>query len=185
MIAKGLDFPSVTLVGILNADISLNFPDFRASEETFQIINQVSGRSGRKVKGEVVIQTFNPLHYALRYSKDNDYIGFYNEEMKIRKKLSYPPFYYLCMIRVVSSDYNKASEESIKISKLLRSKINNSIILGPSVANIFKLNNKYRFQIIIKYKNVLEIIDTLRDIEEHYFNNKDIKLEITFNPRRL
>ena len=185
MIAKGLDFKDVTLVGIINADTSLNFPDFRASEYTFQIINQVSGRSGRTKEGKVMIQTFNPDHYAIKYAKDNNYLGFYNEEMIMRKKLSYPPYYYLCMIRVVSSDYNKASDASIKIAKSLRNNIKETMILGPSVANIFKLNNKYRFQIILKYKDVKLVMEELKKIESYYFNNKEIKLEITFNPRKL
>ena len=99
MIAKGLDFENVTLVGVINADISLNFPDFRSSEVTFQLLNQVSGRSGRgKKKGKVLIQTFNPLHYAIKYSALNDYKSFYNEEIAIRKKLNYPPFCYICLI---------------------------------------------------------------------------------------
>ena len=186
MISKGLDFPNVTLVGVINADTSLNIPDFRSSENTFQLLNQVSGRSGRKDKeGQVIIQTFNPDHYAIKYTKDNDYISFYNEEMKIRKTLGYPPYYYICLIRISSKDYNKSSETSIKISKYLKDNLKNTIILGPSVSNIFKLNNNYRFQIILKYKNVNDILKQLTIIQEHYFNNKDIKLEIDFNPYKF
>lgn len=186
MIAKGLDFPNCTLVGVINADLSLNFPDFRASETTFSLLNQVGGRSGRGSKpGKVLIQTFNPDHYAIRYIKNNDYIGFYNSEMLIRRKLGYPPYYYLCLIRVVSKDYNLASEVSIKISKYLRSIIKNNIILGPSVANQFKLNNNYRFQIIIKYKDFNTIKDILNKIYVHYFDNRDVKIEIDINPMKL
>ena len=186
MIAKGLDFANVTLVGVINADISLNFPDFRASEVTFQLLNQVSGRSGRKDKeGIVLIQTFNPDHYAIKYTQKNDYIGFYNEEMAIRKKLGYPPYYYLALIRVISKDYDISSSTSIKIGKYLRDNIKNEIILGPSVANQFKLNNNYRFQIIIKYKNINNILETLKEIQEHYFNEKNVKIEIDFNPMKL
>ena len=110
MIAKGLDFPNVTLVGVLNADIGLNFPDFRSSETTFSLLNQVLGRSGRGNKeGKVLIQTFNPEHYAITYTKNHDYLGFYNEEMKIRKILKYPPYYYICSIKIISKDYNLAT----------------------------------------------------------------------------
>ena len=106
MIAKGLDFPNVTLVGVLNADIGLNFPDFRSSETTFSLLNQVLGRSGRGNKeGKVLIQTFNPEHYAITYTKNHDYLGFYNEEMKIRKILKSPPYYYICSIKIISKDY--------------------------------------------------------------------------------
>ena len=186
MIAKGLDFPNVTLVGVINADISLNFPDFRSSENTFQLLNQVSGRSGRKDKeGKVLIQTFNPDHYAIKYTVNNDYIKFYEEEMKIRKALKYPPYYYLCLIRIISIDYDIASKESKNIKDYLCKKINDTIILGPSIANIFKLNNQYRFQIVLKYKNIDNILESLSNLQEHYFNKKNIKIEIDFNPIRF
>lgn len=186
MIAKGLDFPNVTLVGVINADISLNFPDFRSSENTFQLLNQVSGRSGRGEKeGKVLIQTYNKDHYAIKYSKDNNYLGFYKEEMQIRKKLKYPPYYYICEIKIISKDYNLASNNSIKISKYLKDVTKNVIVLGPSISNMFKINNKYHFGIIIKYKDINEIKKYVEKINTHYFNNKDIKVEIDFNPARL
>lgn len=186
MIAKGLDFPNVTLVGVLNADIGLNFPDFRSSETTFSLLNQVLGRSGRGNKeGKVLIQTFNPEHYAITYTKNHDYLGFYNEEMKIRKILKYPPYYYICSIKIISKDYNFASKSSYDVVNYLKQNIKNEIILGPSVCNVFKLNNNYRFQIIIKYKDVNNILEYLTNIEHHYFNKKDIKVEIDFNPLKL
>lgn len=186
MIAKGLDFPNVTLVGVLNADIGLNFPDFRSSEITFSLLNQVLGRSGRGNKeGKVLIQTFNPEHYAIVYTKNHDYLGFYNEEMKIRKILKYPPYYYICSIKIISKDYNLASKSSYDVVNYLKQNIKNEIILGPSVCNVFKLNNNYRFQIIIKYKDINNILEYLTNIEHHYFNKKDIKVEIDFNPLKL
>lgn len=185
MIAKGLDFSNVTLVGVINADISLNFPDYRSSENTFELLNQVAGRSGRGDKpGLVLIQTFNPDHYAITYTKNSDYIGFYNEEMKIRNKLGYPPYFYICQIKVISSDYDLASKTSIKLGAYLR-KNNSCIVLGPSMCNMFRLNNKYHFQIILKYKDKKKIINDLVKINEHYFNDKRAKVEIDFNPMRL
>ena len=186
MIAKGLDFKNVTLVGIINADISLNFPDFRSSETTFQLLNQVSGRSGRgNKKGKVLIQTFNPEHYAIKCSKNNDYISFYNKEIAIRKKLSYPPFCYICLIRIVSKDYHLASDIGSKIGNYLKEKIKDEIILGPSTANIFKINNDYRFQIIIKYRDINNIRNYLYTLQKRFFNDRKIKLEIDFNPVKL
>ncbi len=186
MIAKGLDFPNVTLVGVINADISLNFPDFRSSENTFQLLNQVLGRSGRGEKeGKVIIQTFNPDHYAIKYTINHDYIGFYNEEMNIRKKLSYPPYFYICSIKIISKDYDLASETSKKVSMYLKDNIKKDIVLGPSVCNVFKINNNYRFQILIKHKEVNNIINYLTELERHYFNDKKVKLEIDFNPIKL
>ena len=185
MIAKGLDFPNVTLVGVINADISLNFPDYRSSENTFELLNQVAGRSGRGQKeGNVIIQTFNKDHYAIKYTKENDYIGFYNEEMKIRNKLGYPPYFYICLIKIISTDYDLASKTSIKLSSYLR-KNKHAIVLGPSVCNIFKINNKYHFQVILKYKDKTKILGELKKINEHYFNQKKVKVEIDFNPMKL
>ncbi len=186
MIAKGLDFENVTLVGVINADISLNFPDYRSSETTFELLNQVSGRSGRgDKKGKVLIQTFNPEHYAIKYSSTNDYIGFYNQELSIRKKLNYPPFCYICLIRIISKDYDKASKMSYKIGNYLKEEIKTETILGPATANTFKINNEYRFQIILKYKNINNIRKYLYMLEERFFNDKNIKLEIDFNPIKL
>ena len=100
IVAKGLDFPLVTLVGVINADTSLNIPDFRSSENTFDLLCQTSGRSGRsKKQGKVIIQTFNKDHYAIKYSKMHDYVGFYNEEMDIRRKLKYPPYYLYLLFK--------------------------------------------------------------------------------------
>ena len=186
MIAKGLDFENVTLVGVINADISLNFPDFRSSEVTFDLLNQVSGRSGRgRKKGKVLIQTFNKDHYAIKYSKNNDYISFYNEELSIRRKLNYPPFCYICLIRIISKDYSIVSKMSYKIGNYLKDKIKNETILGPSTSNIFKINNDYRFQIIIKYKDINNIRKYLYILQERFFNDKTIRLEIDFNPLKL
>ena len=169
MIAKGLDFANVTLVGIINADISLNFPDYKSSEETFELLNQVAGRSGRgKEKGKVLIQTFNKDHYAIICSKNNSYVDFYNKEIKIRKKLNYPPFYNICNIKVISKDYDLASKMSIKIRDYLRTFIKDEIILGPSTCNIFKLKGEYRFK-----------------LNNRFFNDKKVKLDIDFNPVKM
>ena len=105
MIAKGLDFPKVTLVGVINADATLSIPDFRSAERTYHLISQVAGRAGRSdLKGEVIIQGFNIDNYSLLRAKTHDYVGFYNDEMKIRKLLKYPPFYNLCLIKILSLD---------------------------------------------------------------------------------
>ena len=123
--------------------------------------------------------------YAIKYSKDNDYKSFYTEELGIRKKLNYPPFCYICLIRIVSKDYDKASKISYKIGDYLKGKIKDETILGPATSNIFKINSEYRFQIIIKYKNLNNINKYLYMLEERFFNDKDIKLEIDFNPVKL
>ena len=185
MISKGLNFEDVTLVGIINADASLNMPDFRSAERTFNLINQVSGRAGRfEKKGKVIIQCFNTNHYSIVESSKNNYLGFYEEEMKIRKKLKYPPYYNICLIKIVSLEYNKLINESNKIKQYLESKIN-SIILGPSLSNIPKINNKYYMQIIIKYKNLEKIYGEIEFIKNKYISNKNITIDIDFNPKKI
>lgn len=183
MVAKGLDFPNVTLVGVINADTSLNIPDFRSSETTFQLLCQVAGRSGRGEKaGKVVIQTFNPDHYAIRYAKSHDYIGFFSEEMQIRYKLGYTPYYYLTVIKILSKSYEEARYTSNKIATYLKKNLSSTIMLGPSIANVFKVNNVYRFQIVLKYKKDDNLYPVLNSLIEHYKTNSKIKIDIDFNP---
>jgi primosomal protein N' (replication factor Y) len=187
MIAKGLDFPKVTLVGVLNGDTSLNIPDFRSAERTFQLLNQVAGRAGRgDLEGEVIIQTFNPDHYSILMAKENDYIGFYEKEMKIRKELKYPPYYFLTIIRILSRNYEEALGVSKKIGEYLRNNLSeDSIVLGPSTSNLYKVNNVYRFQCIIKYRNDLELEKVLKDILEHYKESRKVSIEIDINPIKI
>ncbi len=187
MISKGLNFPKVTLVGVINADESLNIPDFRSGENTFNLLHQVSGRAGRSSdNGEVIIQTFNPLNKTLNYVVNNDYLGNYEYEMNIRRQLKYPPFYYLTSIKVISKDYNKASIEANKVVNFLRKKLNKeTIILGPTTASVFRINNNYRFQILIKYRFDDSLLKTLKEIDEQYIFNKDTYLEIDMDPIRI
>lgn len=183
MIAKGLDFGDVTLVGVINADNSLNIPDFRSSETTFDLLNQVSGRSGRGEKnGTVIIQTYNPNHYAIEYAKNNNYIGFFKEEMKNRKLLNYPPYFYLALVRVKSKDYNLLSIECNKIKEYLKNNLDFTI-LGPSLANPFRLNLVYRFNLIIKYKKEDNLYEILNKLLDHYKTNNKITIDIDFNPK--
>lgn len=186
MISKGLDFDNVTLVGVINGDASLNIPDFRSSERTFDLLNQVAGRSGRSTKsGKVIIQGFNLDHYSIIMASNHDYIGFYNEEMKIRKILSYPPYYNLTLIKINGLNYNEVYNESNKIVNYLKGNLHNTIILGPSNCNIPKINNKYYMQIIIKYKNTNLIIENLKFINEKYRKNKNINVDIDINPKNI
>ncbi len=184
MISKGLDFPNVTLVGVINGDASLNIPDFRASERTFDLLSQVSGRAGRSSDlGEVIIQGFNISHYSILRASHSDYKGFYDEEIKVRKKLGYPPFNNLCLIKISSSDYNLLIGESNKINSYLHDNIN-EIVLGPSFSAMPKFNDRYYMQIIIKYKKTENIIDALRYLKKIYKNEK-VKVEIDLNPLRI
>ena len=183
MISKGLDFSLVTLVGIINADTSLNIPDFRANEKTFSLLYQTSGRAGRgNAPGEVLIQTFNPDNYVINCVKENNYDKFYLNEMNFRKKLKYPPYYYLVSLKVIGKDYNKTIESSKKVKTYLDKSLEEVIILGPTTAQVFKFNNEYRMQIIIKYKKCDNLKNILKELDNLFIMNKDVRLEIDFNP---
>ena len=187
MIAKGLDFPLVTLVGVVSIDSSLTSPDYRASENTFQLLSQVSGRAGRSEnKGEVIIQTFNPDHYAITLAKNHDYIDFYKEEMKIRKMLKYSPYYYMVLVSITSKDYELGFKEANKIGSYIRNNISSdSIVLGPTMANMFKVNNIYHYQIIIKYRKDDSLMKVLKFIIDMQVKNNKIDVSIDFNPSRI
>ena len=186
IVAKGLDFSLVTLVGVINADTGLNIPDFRSSENTFSLLSQVAGRSGRSEKnGEVIIQTFNPDHYAIKYTEKHDYLGFYIHEMDIRKTLKYPPYYFLCFIRVSGKEADYIANEIGKIKRSLDRNLENTIILGPTPCTIFRINNIYRYGIIIKYKKDENLRNILNKIIDHYKNNSKIKIDIDFNPSQI
>ena len=184
MISKGLDFPKISLVGIINADESLNIPDFRSNEKTFSLLNQVSGRAGRSgIKSNVIIQTFNPDNILFEYVKNNDYLGMYNNEMILRRKLKYPPYYYIVGIKICSKEYEIASSNATKIANYLKNNIDDtSILLGPSTANMFKLNNIYRFQIIVKYRFDNKLFEALKFIDNMYVSEKNVYIEIDNNP---
>lgn len=186
MIAKGLDFPKVTLVGVINGDTSLNIPDFRSGERTFDLLNQVAGRAGRaNLSGEVIIQGFNIDHYSIKYASLHDYIGFYNEEMKIRKILKYSPYYNLAFIKLTSKNYNEIETEAYKIVKHFKNKnLDDTYILGPSPGMLPKINNVYNLGIILKYKNSNKIFNELRFINEIYRKHK-INVDIDINPIRI
>ena len=187
MIAKGLDFPLVTLVGVINADSSLNIPDFRSAENTFGLLSQVSGRAGRSdLAGEVIIQTYNPEHYSIALAKEHNYLQFYEEEMKIRKVLSYPPFYYITLVNITSRDYELGFGEANKIGAYLRKYLSNeTIVLGPSMANVFKINNVYHYQCIIKYKRDDKLNSVLTKLDEIYKVNNKVDISIDVNPIRV
>ena len=186
IVAKGLDFSNVTLVGVINADTSLNIPDFRSSENTFSLLSQVAGRSGRSEKsGEVIIQTYNPDHYAISYTKMHDYMGFYNKEMEIRKTLKYPPFYYLCHIKISGKEMEYVSKEAEKIKRALARNLLETSILGPTPSTIFRVNNVFRFGIILKYKKEDKLEETLEKVLEHYKGNSKIRVDIDFNPSQI
>jgi primosomal protein N' (replication factor Y) len=191
MISKGLDFPGVTLVGIVNADISLNVPDFRAAERTFQLITQVAGRSGRGDKaGEVIVQTYNPEHYAIVHASRQDYVGFAGEELSYRERLFYPPVYRLGRLLFQSS--NATQLESIMSA--LREYIKNRypqgrtldhILLGPTPAPYAKLNNLHRQHLIIKARTAGLMHELIAAITAGFVVPSGIQTVIEVDPLSL
>lgn len=187
MISKGLDFPKVTLVGVINADTTLNIPDFRSGEKTFALLSQTAGRAGRKdLKGEVILQTFNKDNYILNCVKENNYKKFYQYEMNNRHKLKYPPYYYLCSIKISSRDYEIAGKEANKVRKYLDTHLEKTtIVLGPTTASMFKINNIYNFQIIIKYKKDDKLFNTLKELDNIFSINNKANISIDTSPMRI
>ncbi|HPR80515.1 MAG TPA: primosomal protein N' [Enterococcus sp.] len=168
MIAKGLDFPNITLVGVLNADTALNLPDFRSSERTFQLLTQVSGRAGRAEKaGEVIIQTFNPDHHAIVLAQAQDYEQFYQKEMQMRHQSGYPPYYFTVKISCSHPEEQVVAKKMFQIAQKVRQTLSpQSILLGPIPSGVARVKNRYHYQLIIKYKKEPLLQGLLREILE-------------------
>ena len=189
MIAKGLDFPNVTLVGVLNADTALNLPDFRSSERTFQLLTQVAGRAGRAEKaGQVLIQSYNPQHYTIRFAKDQDYEGFYAYEMGIRRQLGYPPYYFTIGITLSHKKEEEVLRRAYQVMGILRSGLSDaSKILGPTPKPIARTHNLYHYQILIKYRLEDELGPPLNQVlaltQER--ENSELRLSIDHEPQQF
>ncbi|MDR6997957.1 primosomal protein N' [Neobacillus niacini] len=186
MIAKGLDFPNITLVGVLSADTMLHLPDFRSSEKTFQLLTQVSGRAGRhRLPGEVIIQTYTPEHYSVELAGTQDYDLFYKKEMMIRKVHHYPPFYYLTLITVSHEQLMTVVSVTEKIAGYVRTQVSNeTVVLGPTASPIPRINNRYRYQCLIKYKREKDLSRTLKTILDQYQKDtaNGLQVSIDLNP---
>lgn len=187
MIAKGLDFPNITLVGVLAADSMLNIPDFRAAERTFQLLTQVSGRAGRhKLPGEVIVQTYAPEHYSINYVKEHDYMKFFHHEMHIRKANGYPPYYFITLIHISHTELPYVIHVAEKISQFLKAELSKETkILGPASAPIARMKDRYRYQCMIKYKIEPKLNSVLRRIIDHYsqeMSRGDLQIAIDPNP---
>lgn len=187
MIAKGLDFENVTLVGVLSADTMLHIPDFRAAEKTFQLMTQVSGRAGRHEKpGRVIIQTYTPSHYSIQLTKTHDYEAFFQQEMLHRREQAYPPYYYLALITVSHEEVAKTALVTEKIAQYLKANISNDAkILGPVASPIARIKDRYRYQCVIKYKQENQLTSLLKNIMDHYkrdIEQKQLTISIDMNP---
>lgn len=182
MIAKGLDFENVTLVGVINADQSLMIPTYNAIENTYSLISQVSGRSGRSSKqGEVIIQTYNPDNYGILEVVNQDYESFYKKEIDIRKKLLYPPFSNMLTLKVKSMNIDLVKEHIIKIYKYLKLNLEETTsILGPNILNIRKLDKKYECSITLKYLEDQNLDKIIKFLKNYYNKDRYVSFDIEF-----
>ena len=191
MVAKGLDFKNVTLVGVIAADLSLNLPDFRAFERTFQLLTQVSGRSGRGSKeGKVVIQTYNADNLTIQYAADNDYDSFYKNEIMMREVMDYPPFTNILVITMSSEDENLLIKNTQNVCENLKYKIQHNdkiTLLGPCPCGVSKIKNFYRWQIIIKGNIEQTIAEEIKKSVYESVKNvyTSIRVSIDINPSNM
>ncbi len=190
MIAKGLDFESVTLVGVIAADTTLRLPDFRASERTFQLLTQVSGRAGRHhLSGNVVIQTYMPEHYSIQFASTHDYKGFYEQELKLRDMMGYPPFKKLILINFSHENLNQVIKASQYFVKELKKIVNDDVeVLEPVISPISRIKDRNRFQCMVKYEDEFEIISLINQIMINVtdkFKDRNLQLNVDLDPYML
>ena len=186
MVGKGLDFPDVTLVGVLAADLMLHLSDFKAAERTFQLLTQVAGRAGRhELEGEVLIQTYSPEHYVMKCVVEQNYHAFYVEEMKMRRRFGYPPYYYLASVMMSSEDYNDLIVACDKVNQYLRNQLGHScIIVGPTMPYVGRINQRFRMYFMIKYKQEPRLRAILSQLLM-YFQEGSVSLSLDFFPNQF
>lgn len=192
MVAKGLDFPGVTLVGVVAADTAIHLPDFRAAERTFQLVTQVSGRAGRgSEKGEVVVQTYHPAHHSIECVRKHDYESFFHEEIQKRKELLYPPFSEMLRFLFISSSEKTGAESAAQMAELL--KIVTEIeggpeIMGPAPAPLFRIKGYFRHQLILRGKELVALSREVREIITTFKKSRDpreVRLVVDYNPQMM
>jgi len=190
MIAKGLDFPRVTLVGVIAADTSLNLPDFRAAEKTFQLLTQVGGRAGRhELSGDVVIQTYTPEHYSIQHATRHDYMSFYQEEMMQRRRAGYPPYYRLVLITFSHEEVPVVIRAAEELAAYLRPKLApTTMMVGPVASPIPRIKDRFRFQIMLKYRDEPDIQHLLSQAHDHVaegLKQRGVTITIDLDPQMM
>jgi primosomal protein N' (replication factor Y) len=192
MVAKGHDYPHITLVGIICADLSLSMPDFRAGERTFQLLAQVAGRAGRGTSpGQVILQTYNPLHFSIQAARNQDYGAFYRQEIEFRKALGYPPFSRIVQVRIQGKNKLRTAERVTKLGRRCRQlqmshqNFKTLELMGPIEAPLARIANQYRWQLLIKSPNVKSLhhfIRTLFHGTDAMAKQQDISVAVDVDP---
>jgi len=185
ILAKGLDFPNVTLVGVISADVTLNLPDFRASERTFSLLTQVAGRAGRgKTAGKVIVQTYTPDHYAIQCAIAHDYHSFYTQEMVFRKQLKLPPYTHMISLVLRSKEKDMVAGAAQVLGSILKKKSTKKkvSVLGPSPMPVSKLKGYFRWGIILKTKDVLGTNELVKAAFQSWRPSSKIKCAVDVDP---
>ena len=184
LIAKGLDFPLVTLVGVIDADIGLNFSDFRSGERTFQLLTQVIGRCGRSdKKGEAIIQTHNPSNDVLKFAAKQDYNSYFKEEFMFRKIRKYPPFSYICAIVFKAKSVDEATLVAINTKKYIDSlEIEDLNVLGPTIPFVSKENGYNKVRLLLKFKDKKKTLDIIKDVIDNLKDNSRVIVTTIMDP---
>jgi primosomal protein N' (replication factor Y) len=196
MVAKGHDFPNITLVGIICADLSLSFPDFRAGERTFQLIAQVAGRAGRGVSpGRVILQTYNPDHFSISTAKDQNYTAFYEQEIDFRRTLKYPPFSRMIQLKISGMDPQLTRDHAERLGNCCRAlKTSNASVydsvdvLGPIESSLARIARRYRWQILLKgtrLKDLHQFAGRLMTDHPRVLNSRRVRVVVDVDPVSL
>jgi primosomal protein N' (replication factor Y) len=189
MIAKGLHFPNVTLVGIIHADLSLHVPDFRAGERTFQLLTQVAGRAGRgDVEGEVFVQSFTPFHPAIQYARRHDFVGFYQQEIEFRQQLKYPPISRIALLMLKGRNEEKVKFSSDHLRKEIEKAVagwKDIVIAGPAPAPLLRAETFYRYQIMLRTRQMSKLSAALSQLSTDLVLPDDVTLTVDIDPVNL
>jgi len=186
MIAKGLHFPNVTLVGIIYADLTLHQPDFRASERTFQLLTQVAGRAGRgDIEGEVFVQAFTPFHPAIQYARRHDFTGFYDQELEFREQLKYPPFSRIALLTLKGRNQEKVEFYAQHVKRdlnTLLSDVKDLVVAGPAPAPLLRAETYYRYQIMLRAQRMSGLSKKLSQLMQSITLPEDVSLAVDVDP---
>jgi primosomal protein N' (replication factor Y) len=189
MIAKGLDFPNVTLVGIVHADLSLHMPDFRAGERTFQLLTQVSGRAGRgDIEGEVFVQTFTPFHPAIQFARRHDFSGFYEQEVEFRRQLNYPPFARIALLTLKGRNEDKVKFCAGHLRAELEKRVadwKDLVLAGPAPAPLLRAETFFRHQLMVRTRLMTKFSALLGELKAALRLPEDVSLTVDIDPVNL
>jgi primosomal protein N' (replication factor Y) len=187
MIAKGLHFPNVTLVGIINADLALHLPDFRAGERTFQLLTQVAGRAGRgETPGEVFVQTYTPFSPSIQFARHHDFAGYFEQELEFRERCDFPPFKHVILITVRSAHEARAQFSAETIARRLKEALPPEFILNaPAPAPLEKLQSQFRFHILLRGEAIMRLSRLVRETLDKLPLPEDVVASVDVDPYQL